>query len=359
MSDVPNLSYTISKNRKYYRYRLPDGTFESLGTDPIVARRMAGELNVIRAQKASSAITIARVVDEFRPVKNRSSNSKATRDIWNMRLDRYVEWIGRMDVSQVTVRDLDALLLDKAPDYEPYRCHRLLLGELFVYAIGRGWREHALGNPAKALLPPKLARQRSVKQRRRMSAAQFAAIRSAAPEWLQLAMDLSLLVGIRRGDICELKFSDFEDGFLRYVPSKTADLPNPAAIAVRLNAPLAELLSRARALRPASDFFIHKNNSFARVGAAQSRESPTQVLPEQLSRHFRTALRKVCDCDLFAGMTDAELPTFHEIRSLCARSYRDVGWPVSRVQKLLGHADESMTEHYQGGAGVVWQEMEL
>lgn len=360
MSEIPHLSYTVAKNRKYYRYRLPNGKFESLGTDEAHARSVAVELNVIRAQKESSRVTVKSVIAEFRPVKDRSSNSKATRDIWNMRLDRYVDWLGDKDISQITVRDLDALLLVKAPDYEPYRCHRLLLGELFVYAIGRGWREQSLGNPAKALLPPKLARQRPVKQRGRMTMAQFHAICAVSPDWLQLAMDLALLIGIRRSDVCQLKLADFADGYLRYVPAKTADLPTPAAIAIKLNPELQALAERSRVLKPAGDYFIRKANSFARSGAAVIRVDKTQVLPEQLSRRFRVALNEVAeDADIFGAAMGGELPTFHEIRSLCARNYRAAGWPVGRVQLLLGHADESMTEHYQSGAGVNWQEMEL
>ncbi len=357
MFDIPNLHSVVSKGITYYRYRLPNGQYQSLGVDAAGAQRMALELNIIRAEKEASRVTMNFVIEEFRPVKLRGSKSDATREIWSSRLDRYAEWIGTWDVSHTTVRMLDDLLLEKAPGYEPYRCHRLLLGELFVYAIGRGWREQSLGNPAKALLPPKLARQREVKRRKRMTLAQFFIIRAVAPEWLQIAMDLALLIGIRRSDVCYLKFSNFDGGYLRFIPAKTADLPTPAAISIKINDELQEIVDRARALRPASEYFIHKHNSFVRTGMAADREDVTQVLPEQLSRKFRAILRSLDE--EFAGYDDEELPTYHEVRSLCARTYRDKGWPIEKIQLLLGHADESMTEHYQSGAGVVWQEMKL
>lgn len=357
MFDIPNFHARVSKGKVYYRYMLPNGKYESLGNDEATARRMAIALNVRRAEKESSRFTIRKAIEEFRPVKLRSSNSAATKANWNMRFDRYIEWMGNWDISQITVRELDELLEEKAPGFEPYRVNRLLLGELFVYAIGRGWREHYLGNPAKALLPPKLARQRVARRRRRLTLDQFNKIRVVAPEWLQLAMDLALLVGIRRGDVCALKLSNFDGGYFRYIPAKTSDLPSPAAISIKLNDSLLELRDRAMSMLPTSDYFIRKHNSFQRTGASVVRSDKTQVLPEQLTRHFRAAVTSLEG--VFDGYEDDELPTFHEIRSLCSRLKRDAGWDRARVQLLLGHADESMTELYQSGAGITWQEMEI
>ncbi|TXH11216.1 MAG: hypothetical protein E6R03_14615, partial [Hyphomicrobiaceae bacterium] len=357
MFDIPNLHARVAKGKVYYRYMLPSGKYEPLGTDEAAARRMAIALNVRRAEKEASRITVSKAIDEFRVVKLRSSNSVATKANWDMRFDRYVEWMGNWDISQVTVRELDELLEEKAPGFEAYRVNRLLLGELFVYAIGRGWREQYLGNPAKALLPPKLARQRGVHRPRRLTLDQFTKIRSVVPEWLQLAMDLALLVGIRRGDVCALKLSNFAGGYFRYIPAKTSDLPSPAAISIKLNDVLIELRDRAQAMAPSSDYFIRKHNSFQRTGASVVRVDKTQVLPEQLTRHFRAAVKSLDG--VFDGYGDDELPTFHEIRSLCSRLKRDAGWDRARVQLLLGHADESMTELYQSGAGITWQEMEI
>ncbi len=356
MPRIPYLHKTTSRGITYFRYHLPDGAYEPLGTDEAKAIDMAVRLNVIRAAKEHARqhdrYTISAVISEFRDVKNRTSKSAATKEQWEVKFRQYERHIGKWQVAGVTVREIDEFLQGLAPLYEPYRTHRLLLGEIFTYAIGRGWREQAKGNPAKALLPPKLARAKGDKVRARMSAAQFDLVRGSAPGWLQLAMDTARLIGIRRGDVCRLKFSDFRDGYLFFIPEKTADLPTPAAIKIPLQGPLADLLEKAQHLAPQSEYFIHRVNSFSRTGESVHRVDRTQVLPEQLSRHFKKSAQR-------AGVVGSDAPTYHEIRSLCAREYGDKGWDVKKVQLLLGHADESMTEYYQSGAGVNWCEVAL
>lgn len=356
MQRIPYLHTTTSRGVVYYRYHLPDGSYEPLGTDKAKAEVDAKQLNIIRAEKeaarASGRHTIRTAIAEFRPVKLRMSKSPATHEQWQIKFRQYETHIGDWHVDNITVRQLDEFLQGIAPLYDPYRTHRLLLGELFTYAIGRGWRDQVRGNPAKALLPPKLARPKPEKVRQRLSAREFEAIRMVAPPWLQLAMDMARLIGIRRGDICRLKLSDFRDGALHLIPEKTADLPSPAAIRIPLQGPLLGLYTRAKTLPPQSDYFLRKNNSFARTGRSRERVVDSQVLPEQLSRHFKKAVAA-------AGLNKLGAPTFHEIRSLCAREYRDKGWEVKRVQLLLGHADEGMTQYYQSGAGVVWQDVAL
>jgi enterobacteria phage integrase len=359
MSDVPNLSYTDARGTRYYRYRFINGKYRSLGTDLAKAQQAARALNVARAALLPKlTVTMADVIDAFTPIKLRASKSTRSQEGWLLRFNQYKKWCGAWPVAVVTVRMLDDLLAQHAVGYEPYRIHRLLLGELFTFAIGKGWREQAAGNPAKVLLPPKMARAQVSKQRLRLTVEQYAAIHNAAPEWLQLAMDLSRLIGIRRTDLCALRFSDFHDGALHFIPSKTADVPNPAAIRIAMGPELTGLFDRAAALSPRSEYFIHKHNSFARGGESRLRTDKTQVLPEQLTRCF-ARVRESVRAEVFSGYADAELPGFHEVRSLCSREWRAKGWDVKQVQLLLGHSSEEMTLHYQGGAGINWQDITL
>jgi len=62
-----------------------------------------------------------------------------------------------------------------------------------------------------------------------------------------------------------------------------------------------------------------------------------------LTRAFATARD---ECGLFAGIDAAALPTFHEIRALGIKLYRDQG---IEPQRLAGHSTAKMTSNYDSG----------
>lgn len=53
----------------------------------------------------------------------------------------------------------------------------------------------------------------------------------------------------------------------------------------------------------------------------------------------------------YADISAGERPTFHEIRALGAWLYEQQGFDQEYIQRLMGHADMKMTEHYQAGHG--------
>lgn len=358
---IPNFS--SRKNRHgtvYYRYRYPDGTFEALGTDERVAVKVALQLNdereeVPRTLGKSSVKTMAYVIDQFLPVKLRLSKSESYRKEVTRRLTRLKERMGTWSVSEVSIASLDDLFDVYYLTYEGYRTNRILVGELMTYAIGRGWRLSTYGNPGKDMLPPLLAREKGSKRRRRLTLTQFKAIYAEAAPWLQIAMDLALRFGIRRADVCALTFKNVTDTHLRFIPQKTQDLPTPAAISIPLDDDLRAIIARAKAMAPLSPYIVHRNNSFQRTAQATERKHITQVIPEQLTRHFKTTRDRT---KAFPGYREEELPGYHEIRSLCARLYQEQGRSIEEVQLLLGHGNVDMTEWYQTDPSrVQWQEV--
>ena len=56
----------------------------------------------------------------------------------------------------------------------------------------------------------------------------------------------------------------------------------------------------------------------------------------------------------YAHLAPRQRPTFHEIRSLGARTYRALGVPEEKIQALMTHADERATKIYlERGAGAL------
>lgn len=347
---------------------MPDGSYKELGKNFEIAKLAAEGMNKHRAAKEAKArmaagsrnVTMDELIASFRPVKLRTTKSDDTAKEWNRKLDRYGDWFGHLRVSAIQVLDLDIALGQFVPTYDPYRQHKILLKDLFAYAIGKGWRRDVDGNPGDALLPVKLARIKKGKTRRRMNAEQYDAIYQFAPRWVRVAMRFARAIGIRRGDMCNLKMSDFHDGSLWFVPKKTADLKDPKAIKIIPGDELKDIIAEAFSLQPLCPFMIKRHNQFHRCEMAEGREHRSQVMPEQLTRHFKKARDKAVAAhpELFEGLKPKELPSYHEIRALCAWELKEKGVPNEIIQATLGHTTEGMTVHYQTGhVDFEWQEV--
>ncbi|MEH6446608.1 MAG: hypothetical protein V7784_22145 [Oceanospirillaceae bacterium] len=69
----------------------------------------------------------------------------------------------------------------------------------------------------------------------------------------------------------------------------------------------------------------------------------TQIKPEMVSRQFKAITDEL---EIFSNTKEAQRPTFHEIRALGIKLYKDAGIDP---QQLAGHASEKMTRNYDAG----------
>tara|TARA_B110000116_G_scaffold45548_1_gene37794 strand:+ start:4148 stop:5236 length:1089 start_codon:yes stop_codon:yes gene_type:complete len=338
-----------------YTYRLPDGRRRSLGKDLFQAVQAAAALNIeFDTQRKQGLLDdlcgnkrVCDVIEEFEPVKARAVVAYTMAE-YVLKLRRIDRTIGTADISTVSVRDLDEMLVTMGPTYGTYKQYRSLLSELFSYAIAKGYRNEHKGNPGKALLVPRLARTKKPVQRQRLTRELYDQIRDQAPTWFRAAMDIALQTGLRRTDIAGLRWSQWDGAVLSVVPQKTKQHPNPPALAIKAGPVLIASIESMRTMVPVnSRFIIHRQNS-QRASHQKNREDAGQVTPEQLTRAFAAYRKKV------TGMINP--PTFHEMRSLSARLYEAAGREGESVQLLLGHSDIRMTEHYQHDGSVKWQE---
>ncbi len=146
MSTLPKILFlqsTISRDITYYRYLLPDSSYLSMGKDYESAAVAALELNRVREEvvpksklsPGSGGKLVSVLCDEYRPVKLRQTNSKATSDAVVQRLRNICKWMGDWSVSKTQVRQLNQLLSERAPEYRAYKAYRDTLRELFAFAL--------------------------------------------------------------------------------------------------------------------------------------------------------------------------------------------------------------------------------
>ncbi|ECV6735409.1 tyrosine-type recombinase/integrase [Salmonella enterica] len=204
---------------------------------------------------------------------------------------------------------------------------RSVLSDMFREAVVEG---HITQNPVAPTRAPRIEVARN-----RLRLDVYKKIREAAehlPAWFPLAMDLALVTGQRREDVSCMKFSNIIDDRLYINQIKTGmkiALPlslNLSAVGLRLGT----VIDRCR-LVSRTDYLISPG--------VRKNSSDGSLHPDSLTKKF-VAARKL------AGINFSDNPpTFHEIRSLAGRLYRDERGE-DFAQKLLGHTSENTTKLY-------------
>ncbi len=180
-------------------------------------------------------------------------------------------------------------------------------------------------------------------RRSRLTANEYVAIYHAAeplPIWLRLAMDLAVVTGQRVGDLCKMKWSDINDNHLHIEQGKTgAKLAIPLTLTIdALNISLADTLQKCREASGSETIIASKHHD--------------PLSPKTVSKYFTEARNA-------SGLSfDGNPPTFHELRSLSARLYRNqIGDKFA--QRLLGYKSDSMAARYRDSRGREWDKIEI
>jgi integrase len=174
--------------------------------------------------------------------------------------------------------------------------------------------------------------------RERMSLEQFMAIRDHAPVPLRNAMNLALVTGQRREDIASMKFSDWYDERLHVVQGKSRGQTRLALAGTvrlaKLGLSIADVVKLCRD-SVASHYLVHHVRQ-------QGRAKPGHKLDgDKIERMFNIA-REGAGVKAQEGRTAV---TFHEIRSLAERLYREQ-YGAEFAQMILGHKSAKTTEKY-------------
>ena len=205
-----------------------------------------------------------------------------------------------------------------------------------LIAVGR--------NPVAATYSP----DRAVK-RERLSLEDFLRIRDAAPGWLKRAMNLAIVTGQRREDIANFLFADYRDGHLHIVQGKSGGKTR-----LRLDGTIrldAINLSIGEAVQDCRDnvvsrYMLHHVEHVASVKPGEG------FSPVTLTNRF-SQIRDAVGIQASEGRTP---PSFHEIRSLSERLYKEQ-YGAAFAQAILGHKNASMTSKYDDLRGQGWNEV--
>lgn len=340
----------------YYSWRDPNtGKTYGIGRDRALAIEEAKKANAFAEQHAPDLVsrlatperTLASFLPKYREIVARESMAEVTRKhrLWQLvaiekALSDMLIGPRQEDATEVTRRCAEWLATYvKAGKLRSAKIYRTALIDICAKMAAAGWMAV---NPARVIeISAPLVR------RSRLTLEQFNAIYEAAgafDPWVRRSMELGLVSLQRREDIARMGFRDLEDDAqrIRVQQQKTgARIRIPARI--RLAAvgwSLEEIIARCRDSVLSRRLVHHTcHQGLAKPGDA--------VHKQTITTKFREA-RELAGVKAEPGKTP---PTYHELRSLGARLYKQQGYDP---QALLGHRDPETTRLYTDSRGAEW-----
>ncbi|MDM1757159.1 MULTISPECIES: phage integrase Arm DNA-binding domain-containing protein [Acinetobacter] len=356
--DVPANLYRDNGNSWRYRHPLT-GKFHSMGTDKNKAFQAARKLNSILIQEediiakvTGKIVTFKDFSEKYLLEKRRKDGrpiAENTKSAYQIHLNKLYRSWGEKPIDSITLKMVNEYLDEQTPSNS--KSIRSLLCNIFDVAVSKGL---CPDNPARITL-----RRYVPKQRKRHTIEGLQTIRDHSPLWLQNAIDLSMLTTQRRTDIVSLRWTDIFDGYIHIAQQKTTDDPmddfevmaGAGYVRIKIDSELQTVLDRCKSDKIISPFVIHQIPK--RKTKNPNKEHWTQVLPLYLSEEF---LRIVKESNAYPDLKGRQIPTFHEIRALAIFLHKKAG---RSAQALAGHASAKMTEHYEAGHEIIWNDVDV
>lgn len=328
----------------YYTWRDPrDKKTHILGRMPLAqAIHEAQEANRVVESAAASKSLAERIQAETHTVAD-LIDRMPTKGVKKSTLDsrRYIDSaiinaVGKIECSALTTEHI-ANMLEAVKEKDQMRWAQSIRDRMIaICARGAslGWM---------ATNPASITEKGKVRvKRRRLTLEEFNLVFEKAPEindWLQNAMLLALVSGQDRSTIARWERSFVDDGIATLKRSKT-EVRIAIPTSLRMDAigmSLADVIARCKSTGVVSKYLIHhiRNQGRAKRGG--------YVKLGSVSNAFAEARDK-------AGIIGDDVPTFHEIRSLCKRLYEDQGGVDTKA--LLGHMTQEMADLYANNRGL-------
>jgi integrase len=340
----PRLPDGLRERDGYYSYTNPhDGREYGIGRDRRAAIQQAMEANAALKRRPTlleritgAAKSWGEWCDEFEKIldeRDAKPNTRRSRKSQLKRL-RSIFPAGAPAAGIDTLQCAEALKALKAEGKaRTAQAFRSFLIDCFDRMVAQGWRKD---NPARVTDEVTVKVNRS-----RLSLELLLKVyESTQSVRLRNAIALALITGQPRESVCAARVADIHDGGWWNERGKTGArifLP----LELRLDCfgmSLGDVVKQCRSTGVLSHWLIHQTER----GAWKRPGARTHV--DQLTREFTEEITK-----LGIDWAGKHAPTFHEIRSLSSRLYKQQG--NVNPQELLGHKDPRTTAVYTDGRG--------
>ena len=309
------------------------------------AERALGDLIVdleLKGGAVATNITVREWMDRFLDYKEKSGTIEPS-TVRGYRGDakQLCRYIGEVELRELTIDDVNKMMSDMTADgYAPKTVSRPF--RLLKQALNHAKANDLIRkNPCDFCKPPKRVKTPINALSRADRSRMLELARAAQPERLAVAIELALTTGMRRGEICALRWSDLGDdgsisvthalgngegGFYEKEP-KTADSRRTIPLTEHTYGMLSDMRTEAMGLlrrlgvRSADPYIL---------GTLEADSRPYN--PTLLGKEFTS----------FCKMNGFDC-TFHDLRHTFATMMIGSGVDVRTVASYLGHASVSMT----------------
>lgn len=339
----PNL-YTTNGGTTYV-YKRPDNKKRvALGSDrkeAIQAAKQANSLLMTGTNLVAKIMDQAGTLAAF--IETYTTDIIPTKDLAQATLDNYTislnsikdSDLGNMAIDDIGLYDITEYLNDFTPRSSNQRRERLI--DLFKHAIDRG-QCNRKDNPAELKIKQVYKKTR---QRHTEEGLQKILDYEKIPQWLTNAINLALITLQRREDLVKIKMPALDATVIDVIQKKTLKY-DTGYLRITIGPELRKVITQCRLSGTFSTFLLHKKNKVTKE-RREKYDDWTEIAPVQITREFK----KVVDAsEAYKHLTPAERPTFHELRALGIKRYKDKG---TNPQQLAGHAQEQMTKNYDAG----------
>lgn len=290
-----------------------------LGTDYILAVQQWAELH---QSSPTAQMTVSWLVGKYLASPSYQELGTGTQADYRFAIDKIIEAFGDAPLDQLKPSHV-ILYIEKRTATSKHRAIRekAVLSMLFNWAIER---EFAKFNPAGVVKTKRLPGRKNVYIHDEM----FDALYEKATIDLKEAIDLAYYMGQRPVDLLSLTLVKIRDGMMEYRQAKTGT-PQRIALVGGL-ADVVDRIMERKAGHKVTSMFLLVN------------ERGQKMTKAMLRSRFETARSA-------AGISGADFQ-FRDLRRKSGSDLRDQAG-LDAAQDLLGHASQSMTEHYTAARG--------
>ncbi|MCU4481323.1 phage integrase Arm DNA-binding domain-containing protein [Acinetobacter ursingii] len=341
----------------YYRYVLPNNQRKSLGKDRQQAIVAAMALNaaldrnpdiVQKILEASKKAVSGTPLPTFKEALNEyvtlhiSKKNYAATTLENVmaNIEKYHNAWGQYQCTDISLTMISDYLKTQT-DFQAEK-NRSQLIDIWKYFTAQGWvNENIAEKTLKPMRPKKL--------RQRHSNESIEVIRSIAPEWLRLAIDLALHSIQRRHDLVVMQRTaiNLKENTMTVLQHKSLNYDKPVYIEVDMHPELAETVIKCieNSMRLKCPYLIATRPERISEQIRNAKLHPFAVTEDHITKQFQ----KYRDlAGVYDHLEPRERPSFHDLRALGVYNITQK-YGKTYAQALAGHATVKMTDHYISG----------
>lgn len=295
----------------------------------------------------SVSVSVSALIERYKCESEQFAQLKTSTKKEDMyRLNRLQKMIGDKKLIELDVRFIAEFLKTNFENNARTKMRSLFV-KLCNFAVGSGLMENNTAEKTLKGVEKKRARGK-------MTMTLFNQIYERAEPFLQIAMKISLLTLLRRGDIEELRYDDIKDGYLYVEVNKSETSSSPKRLAFEVSEELKAIISESKCDGIISPYIVHRKPT--KFYQDHGKDHWSKVNSDYITKAFKKIRNSLPE---MKNIPVENRPTFHEIRSLGGYLLIQKGFSKSEISIIMGHSSTTTTDIYLTKHDKPWEKVAI